>query len=202
MAIGTVVSTVIAGDGVVVKRVEDVAEERVGVVVGMWRIGERSAARGRAFESRDEGKLAVGRWTDEQADMGQIGMGMDDVQKCIEHQVALEIGEFFDARFERHGLASGDGFGDENRVRVQINTYRDLAAKIVNMAGGDFFDCEQRFSTQESVAAGVRGRARPRKYFLGGERNGLVWSIAAERRKCCDFACSPVKTTQKLVPKM
>ncbi len=96
----------------------------------------------------------------------------------------------------------------DQTVFIQLSTYRNLDRPIVAPQGS----CVQKIARCETYVHcmpfnsfsdgnfGIDGAAQV--FFRAVEGNGLVWSIAAERRKCCDFACSPMKTTQNLVPKV
>jgi hypothetical protein len=101
MTVGSIGVAEVAGGGVAIEGVENVAEESVGVVVGLWREGEGSATQGGTFEGGKEGELPIGGATNEQAEVGQVGVVVEDGEESLERKAVIGFGEFFDARFGR-----------------------------------------------------------------------------------------------------
>jgi hypothetical protein len=103
VAVGAVVGAEIFQLGVAVDDVQDVAEQLIGSVVeGRWRDRGRAASYG-AFEGSEEGELALGADADLCAEVGEIGMFIEDGEEFGEGLAALGFGE---------GAEFGTGHGD------------------------------------------------------------------------------------------
>ena len=101
MTVGSVGGTEVAGGGVAIEGVEDIAEECVGMVVGLWREGEGSAASGGTFEGGEEGQLPIGGITNKPTKVGEVGVRVEDGEKLVQRVVEIRLREFFDARLGR-----------------------------------------------------------------------------------------------------
>ena len=102
MAVGSIIRAVILQVGIVVDDVQNIAEEQIGLIVGIGRACCRAADEHRSLERRDQRELTLGPGADQGSEVGQIRMLIEDHEELLERLLALPFGEHLNAGFLGH----------------------------------------------------------------------------------------------------
>ena len=102
MAIGPVRSAVVDEIWIAIDRVEDVAEEQVGVVVVAGRSRGRAADEDRTLQGGEEGELPLLPGAHDGAKVGQIRMLIQESEELFERLAAVWFGECLEVEYLGH----------------------------------------------------------------------------------------------------